>query len=460
MSEHPNVTTVNRMTEAIVEEDRETLRRRCFTDDFVFHPAWPVRHRRRPPRSGGILGAIAGLRGATGGTQARAAVLASGSAAGRRVGACRARPSGQDTRVGPRRSVNRFAGRRIAEMWMSWGPTPTLPRVFGYGPPTGASTTLEGWVGLATAAALRGARSTGNVAALECRARTRRRRSRPTGIAALHDRHDDESFDAWGRRITLPRGRRHRPPPLRRAADPSARVQGRHRPQQAGGSSGHTGCWRTPISDCVERGSLSTPAGMVPISRDVAARRGTARHDPLAARPKIGEASAASCSVRRDATMPAACSRNPRSTQSKSASSSSRCDRSNPPAAAGDVALERERLGQPRRRSGRARGDVRLPRGSSDAPGPRHRALVVCPVMYAAIASRSRSSTSSPCSASSAANCGTPRPTQWPRCGSPTHPSSGGRTSRRRVNRRTRRQCRGSAPGNPDLGDAGRPRTR
>ena len=36
MSEHPNVTTVNRMTEAIVEEDRETLAS-LFTEDFVYH---------------------------------------------------------------------------------------------------------------------------------------------------------------------------------------------------------------------------------------------------------------------------------------------------------------------------------------------------------------------------------------------------------------------------------------
>src|SRR5258705_9662560 len=40
MSEHPNVTTVNRMTEAIVEEDRETLAS-LFTDDFVYHLRGP-----------------------------------------------------------------------------------------------------------------------------------------------------------------------------------------------------------------------------------------------------------------------------------------------------------------------------------------------------------------------------------------------------------------------------------
>lgn len=36
MSEHPNVATVNRMTEAVLQQDRETLGS-IFTDDFVFH---------------------------------------------------------------------------------------------------------------------------------------------------------------------------------------------------------------------------------------------------------------------------------------------------------------------------------------------------------------------------------------------------------------------------------------
>src|SRR3954452_10105551 len=40
MSEHPNVTTVNRMTQAIVEEDREKLAS-LFTDDFVYHLRGP-----------------------------------------------------------------------------------------------------------------------------------------------------------------------------------------------------------------------------------------------------------------------------------------------------------------------------------------------------------------------------------------------------------------------------------
>lgn len=40
MSEHSNVRTVNRMTQAIVEQDKDTLSE-LFTDDFVFHLRGP-----------------------------------------------------------------------------------------------------------------------------------------------------------------------------------------------------------------------------------------------------------------------------------------------------------------------------------------------------------------------------------------------------------------------------------
>ena len=40
MSDHPNVKTVNRMTQAIVEQDKDTLAE-LFTDDYVFHLRGP-----------------------------------------------------------------------------------------------------------------------------------------------------------------------------------------------------------------------------------------------------------------------------------------------------------------------------------------------------------------------------------------------------------------------------------
>ena len=36
MSEHPNVTVINRMTKAVFENDRDTLSE-LFTDDMIFH---------------------------------------------------------------------------------------------------------------------------------------------------------------------------------------------------------------------------------------------------------------------------------------------------------------------------------------------------------------------------------------------------------------------------------------
>jgi len=41
MSSHPNVAVIDRMTQAIVENDRETLSR-IFSDDMVFHGRGPI----------------------------------------------------------------------------------------------------------------------------------------------------------------------------------------------------------------------------------------------------------------------------------------------------------------------------------------------------------------------------------------------------------------------------------
>ncbi|GAA1799783.1 nuclear transport factor 2 family protein [Agromyces neolithicus] len=41
MSTHPNIGVIDRMTEAIVENDRESLGR-IFTDDMVFHGRGPI----------------------------------------------------------------------------------------------------------------------------------------------------------------------------------------------------------------------------------------------------------------------------------------------------------------------------------------------------------------------------------------------------------------------------------
>ena len=66
MSEHPNVTTVNRMTEAIVDRDSETLTS-LFTDDFVLHLRGPFATAGDHLGVAGILGAIGAVFEATNG---------------------------------------------------------------------------------------------------------------------------------------------------------------------------------------------------------------------------------------------------------------------------------------------------------------------------------------------------------------------------------------------------------
>lgn len=58
MSEHPNVTVINRMTKAVFENDRDALAE-VFTDDLTFHVRGPL------PRPGDHAG-VEGFLGAMG----------------------------------------------------------------------------------------------------------------------------------------------------------------------------------------------------------------------------------------------------------------------------------------------------------------------------------------------------------------------------------------------------------
>lgn len=117
MNEHPNVAVINRMTQAVFSRDEATLRE-VFTDDLTFHVRGPL------PRPGdhdgveGFLAALGAIFELTGGdvkieqlcvladdewgTEWEHAVLGRG---GRTLEANNA-------------FVYRFAGSRIAEMWM------------------------------------------------------------------------------------------------------------------------------------------------------------------------------------------------------------------------------------------------------------------------------------------------------------------------------------------------------
>jgi ketosteroid isomerase-like protein len=129
MSEHPNVTTVNRMTEAIVAEDRETLAS-LFTDDFVYHLRGPFATAGDHHGVAGILGAIRPVFDATGGDvklEQQFCVGFDGWAAewehavlGRHG----------KTLESDNAFVYRFVGGRIAEMWMFLGADPDTAAAF------------------------------------------------------------------------------------------------------------------------------------------------------------------------------------------------------------------------------------------------------------------------------------------------------------------------------------------
>lgn len=123
MSEHPHVTTVNRMTQAIFEQDRETLAG-IFTDDLAFHLRGPFAKAGDHSGVDGLLDVLGTLFELTGGDiklEQLFCVGVDGWAAeweravlGRRG----------KTLESHNAFVYRFAGDRIAEMWMFLGASP------------------------------------------------------------------------------------------------------------------------------------------------------------------------------------------------------------------------------------------------------------------------------------------------------------------------------------------------
>jgi ketosteroid isomerase-like protein len=123
MSDHPNVTTVNNMTEAILNDDTDALSR-IFTDDMVFHLRGPYRLAGDHKGVSGLLGAIGSIIEATAGDvklDQQFCIGADGWAAewehavlGR---------NGK-TLESKNAFIYRFEGDRIAEMWMFLGAAP------------------------------------------------------------------------------------------------------------------------------------------------------------------------------------------------------------------------------------------------------------------------------------------------------------------------------------------------
>jgi ketosteroid isomerase-like protein len=129
MTEHPNVTTVNAMTAAIVGQDHDTLTK-IFTDDFVLHMRGPV-----PPAGdhagvGGLLKAIGSLFELTNGQIDLDQQLCLG-ADGWAVEWEHA-TLGRDGKALESKNafVYQFDGDRIAEMWMFFGVLPEAAEAF------------------------------------------------------------------------------------------------------------------------------------------------------------------------------------------------------------------------------------------------------------------------------------------------------------------------------------------
>jgi len=129
MSEHPNVTTVNRMTAAIFDGDRQALAS-LFSDDFAFHLRGPFVTAGDHFGVEGILGAIGPVFEATGGDvklEQQFCVGMDGWAAEweHAVLGRHGRTLESDNAF-----VYRFTGGRIAEMWMFLGADPEAAAAF------------------------------------------------------------------------------------------------------------------------------------------------------------------------------------------------------------------------------------------------------------------------------------------------------------------------------------------
>ena len=129
MSEHPNVTTVNRMTQAIVDQDSATLTS-LFTDDFVLHLRGPFATAGDHLGVAGILGAIGPVFEATNGDVKLEQQFCVGvdSWAAEWEHAVLGRQG--RTLESDNAFVYRFAGDRIAEMWMFLGADPDTAAAF------------------------------------------------------------------------------------------------------------------------------------------------------------------------------------------------------------------------------------------------------------------------------------------------------------------------------------------
>jgi ketosteroid isomerase-like protein len=117
MSEHPNVTVVNRMTEAAASGDREALAS-CFTDDLVFHARGPLPGAGDHAGVDGFLEVIGTIFELTTGDVKLEQIFALGDGDWAAEWEHAVLGRNGRTLAAQNAFIYRFEGGRIAEMWM------------------------------------------------------------------------------------------------------------------------------------------------------------------------------------------------------------------------------------------------------------------------------------------------------------------------------------------------------
>jgi len=129
MSEHANVTTVNKMTQAIISEDKEALSS-LFTNGFVFHLRAPIATAGDHTGVDGLLGAIGAVFEATSGDVKLEQQFCIGIDGWAAEWEHAVLGRNGKTLESDNAFVYRFAGDRIDEMWMFVGADPRAAAAF------------------------------------------------------------------------------------------------------------------------------------------------------------------------------------------------------------------------------------------------------------------------------------------------------------------------------------------
>lgn len=129
MSEHPNVTTINRMTKALVDQDTQTLGE-LLTDDFTLHLRGPYQHAGDHAGVEGLVRAIGSVFEATNGEVHLEQQFITGGDSW----ACEWERAVLGRNGKQLESYNAFVydldGGRIRDMWMFLGADPTAAEAF------------------------------------------------------------------------------------------------------------------------------------------------------------------------------------------------------------------------------------------------------------------------------------------------------------------------------------------